>query len=666
MKKNKWLLMLAAIVLLATCLFAGLAMADDAGTGNGVVEDTVWPETKSDKYTVTLNYVGPSRTNVAPATNGAPFINAVPYTDRGYYAGEIYINWDGTQLPADKKNPDTGDIQIINLTLKYNNNQFVGGDQYKGEDIYFKFSSSNARVIFPAPLNKEVKATDLKGVKNGKFSLNLMTIDEMIGELYNPNQVITNADGTMIPGSAVITVTPYTSADGGKTFKPIPNATPAQFVINVKPVTWTNVTYTPSDLVHKEADGYTLYLQELQDKVPNDQDTGFYFPIEQDATGKGLGKFPIQPFTATYKKLHFDIDNTDVANITSDFKDIVIKQTGEFTLIVSDEDGYTTKAGKGPWQFKFIVKDAALTGYPIQSVNFTYDQFTRKVGEYLDLNKYVYMIRKDQLGQHMTEGTLFKQVLKHGSGTDVFAKDAKYAKTYYTIWQKETVTGYGTNYPYVNDRKEKFTVEWTSSNPKVAVVVNKEDLYKDSHTSGPWYYGSWNPANTDVDQSQVVTYVPGTSGDRLVWYSTQDHKYILPNQGYVLMLSGGKTTITVKVTDQGSGAFYTASTTITVKGDPAASAPLTRKIKLNFAHNPKVMYVGDKDSINEDGDITVKPTGASTVFAFSSSNKKVVKVSKDGVLTARKPGTAVITVSATDGSGVEKSFTVEVRERKEK
>ncbi len=645
MKKNKWLLMLAAIVLLATCLFAGLAMADDAGEGTAVVTDTVWPETNKDKYTVTLNYAGDPRNPVV-----APFINGVADNDRGYYAGEIYVEFGAAALPKDKTNKDTGDIQVIGLTLKYNNNQYVG-TQYNGEDVYFTFESSNGRVIFPAG-DKYVKATDLTGTKNNKLSLNLMTIDEMIGELYNENQVITNAAGTMIPGSAVITVTPYTSADG-KTFKPIPFATPAQFAITVKPVTWTNVLYAPSYLVHKEGNDFVLYLQDLQDMVWWDQDTGFYFPIEStlysDGTiGKGLGIFTIQPYTATYKKLHFDIDNTDVANITSDFKDIVIKQTGEFNLIVSDEDGYTTKAGKGPWVFHFTVKDAQLTAYPIQSVNFTYDQFTRKSGEYLDLNKYVYMVRLDQLGQHYTKGTLFKQNLKRGSS---FEKDAKYAGQTYTKWAEDTL-----GWTWVDDRWEKFTVEWTSSNTKVAQIVNKDDIFIDTtvETNAGWNPdGSWAPWYED-------TYTIGSpSGRRLAWYSKQDKKYIYPSQGYVRFGQAGTAIITVKVIDQGSGAFYTASTKITVKGDPAPADVLVKKIKLNFRHSPMTMYVGDKENILDD--IEVRPSNATNkTLTITTSNKKIVKVGKDGSLTAKKPGTVTITVSATDGSGVSKSFKVEV------
>jgi hypothetical protein len=308
---------------------------------------------------------------------------------------------------------------------------------------------------------------------------------------------------------------------------------------------------------------------------------------------------------------------------------------------------------------KFIVKDAQLTGYPIQSVNFTYDHFTREVGEYLDLNKYAYMMRIDQLGQHMTKGTIFKQVLKHGSGSSVFAKDAKYAKTYSTIWQEEYFDGgWGTNYPYVNEKQEKFSIEWSSSNPDVATVLNKNDLYKDTSSQGVWI--NWDPANIGLDIDQWVGYIPSASGKRVTWYSVTDKKYILPNQGYVLMKSPGTAIITVKVSDQGSGATYTASTKITVKGEVTPEPTvLVKKIKLNFKHNPKTMYVGDKENILDD--IEVRPSNATNkTLTITTSNKKIVKVGKDGTLTAKKPGTVTITVSATDGSGVSKSFKVEV------
>lgn len=59
-------------------------------------------------------------------------------------------------------------------------------------------------------------------------------------------------------------------------------------------------------------------------------------------------------------------------------------------------------------------------------------------------------------------------------------------------------------------------------------------------------------------------------------------------------------------------------------------------------------------------DLDIQPFGCTDSFTFKSSDKTVAKVSKKGKITAKKAGTAVITVTA--GSGAKASIKIKVKE----
>ncbi|MBQ2956414.1 MAG: Ig-like domain-containing protein [Clostridia bacterium] len=67
-------------------------------------------------------------------------------------------------------------------------------------------------------------------------------------------------------------------------------------------------------------------------------------------------------------------------------------------------------------------------------------------------------------------------------------------------------------------------------------------------------------------------------------------------------------------------------------------------------------------SVGETAQITMttQPTGASKLFKYSSSASSVVSVSEDGLLTAKKPGTATITVQSSKKSSVKTTLKITV------
>lgn len=72
---------------------------------------------------------------------------------------------------------------------------------------------------------------------------------------------------------------------------------------------------------------------------------------------------------------------------------------------------------------------------------------------------------------------------------------------------------------------------------------------------------------------------------------------------------------------------------------PAATASAATTLKLkNITNSSKTMYVGKS--------FTIKTNISTGNLSFKSSNTKVAKVSKKGVLTAKAAGTCTITVTA--------------------
>jgi hypothetical protein len=667
MKKNKWLLMLAAIVLMATCLFAGLAVADDAGTGTAddvtknlqlVTYPVDWKTgdvyTNSATFDVDLKFVGANR-----KTSNAPFVAPVG-TDMGadnYYSGKIKVAY-GDPEAASKRTD--GNIDTVYIALYQDGKAMTAADAqaYMNENkLYFNFTTGNATIIYPERATDVAKWGRLISIDEliaaNEMTLNFMSKHELLPVLYNPGPVLTGAG--MFPGSTSVKVQLCTIKEETKTlengqvftyYKPATaKGVPATLKINVNVMKWTDVNYTPGYVVGgKDGDTYVIYLDTLQTwaSYVHATDIGWEFSFEW-----GLGSFSIVPDYATYQRCHFEIEGTDVANIRSDFSEMVIKKTGTFTLIVTDE----SKTSDVEKRIKFVVKGEQASQQPVLSANFTYDRFDRTVGEYLDLNKYAYLTRKvvGAAFNGMPVGTIYKQHLYHNTN---YAKSAseKYAREFATTWVEDDYA-----WCYVNEPAERFHIRWKSSNTDVARVVNAEDIFYDLTT--PWTV--WLPESYWDWQHLGTTSAP--IGARLTWYSKIDRKIIYPSQGYVAFVGAGKATITVEVVNYGDDkTVYSASTTVYVKNRGDADVePEDEEILVTKISAKKVtLKVGEKKELA----FTVKPANATNQkVTFSSSDKKIVKINSKGVMTARKAGTAYITITAKDGSGVSKTIKVTVK-----
>ena len=238
----------------------------------------------------------------------------------------------------------------------------------------------------------------------------------------------------------------------------------------------------------------------------------------------------------------------------------------------------------------------------------------------------------------------------------------------------KTCTVKATVYP--NNAYNKY-VNWTANNKKVA-TVDKNGKIKATTNKGTTYVNA-----IAKDGSKIRTRVLVVVGEKVKkitlnktsvtlnrgaknrtfqlkkaiknknatykgvsWYSSNKNIATVNSTGKVTLKRRGKVVITVKARD---GSNTSARCTITVK-------QLVTKITLNKKNKYSVDY--GKFVILK---ATVEPSDASIkTLKWESSNKKVLTVDKNGKVTAKGFGSAVITVSAIDGSGVKINHNVSV------
>lgn len=230
----------------------------------------------------------------------------------------------------------------------------------------------------------------------------------------------------------------------------------------------------------------------------------------------------------------------------------------------------------------------------------------------------------------------------------------------------KTCTVKATVYP--NNAYNKY-VNWTANNKKVA-TVDKNGKIKATTNKGTTYVNA-----IAKDGSKIRTRVLVVVGEKVKkitlnktsvtlnrgaknrtfqlkkaiknknatykgvsWYSSNKNIATVNSTGKVTLKRRGKVVITVKARD---GSNKSAKCTITVK-------QLVTKITLNKKNKYNVNY-GKSITLKT----AIEPSDASIkTLKWESSNSKVLTVNQKGKVTAKGLGSAVITVSAIDGSGV--------------
>ncbi|MBQ8651962.1 MAG: Ig-like domain-containing protein [Alistipes sp.] len=176
---------------------------------------------------------------------------------------------------------------------------------------------------------------------------------------------------------------------------------------------------------------------------------------------------------------------------------------------------------------------------------------------------------------------------------------------------------------------------------KVTVLQHVESVTL-SRTSGSMYVGE--------AKSLTATVLPeNASNKNVVWSSTNEAVATVDQTGLVSAHKAGQTQI-VATTEEGG---LTAACDVTVN-------QYVTEIALDAV--TATLYTNETLQLNA----TVAPNDATNKsVAWTSSNPTVASVDQNGLVTALSAGSAMITVAAQDGSGIENSCAVTVKQRVE-
>lgn len=161
-----------------------------------------------------------------------------------------------------------------------------------------------------------------------------------------------------------------------------------------------------------------------------------------------------------------------------------------------------------------------------------------------------------------------------------------------------------------------------------------------------------NPTSLALDvgasSTLIATVSPSNASNKAIsWSSGNTAVATVDSNGKVTAKAPGTAVITASAHD-GSGVYATCSVTVT---QPVMSVTLDQ--------HSAAMIVGDAISLTA----TVKPDNVSNkAVTWSSSNSSVAAVDANGTVTAKTPGSAVITVAAADGSGCSDACTITVEQ----
>ena len=136
-----------------------------------------------------------------------------------------------------------------------------------------------------------------------------------------------------------------------------------------------------------------------------------------------------------------------------------------------------------------------------------------------------------------------------------------------------------------------------------------------------------------------IEFSPKTTTERKITWTSSDNSILTIDKNGVLI---AKKRGTVKVTAKSVNG-KSDSITITVNASNNTSGSLKDIKSISITNNPKKMLTGEKFSLN----VQTSPVyDTSKIFTYKSSNEKVLKVNKDGVVKAVGKGKASITVTS--------------------
>ncbi len=209
------------------------------------------------------------------------------------------------------------------------------------------------------------------------------------------------------------------------------------------------------------------------------------------------------------------------------------------------------------------------------------------------------------------------------------------------------------------------TVEWTTSNPKVAKVSDAGLVQavapgtcvitvttKDTGKTATCTVTVLRQKVTGIKLNKtavslyvgkratlVATVLPSTATNKNVTWSTSNRKIVkVSSKGVIRGLAAGKATITCTTAD----GKKVATCTVKVKAPKLKSITLTEStIEIGIKEKYTIVAIPNPATAS----------AAASNLKFSSNNKSVAKVTAAGVVVGLKEGTAIISVMPNDGGG---------------
>ena len=624
-------------------------------------DDDWWTPSRRKSITVTDDRTGGTYRNVTVAANGVDLKDMT-------VLGHLYI-----------------DEKVGNGTATLTNMNISG-------DVYVKGGGNNSVVFENCSISGNIYAQKTSGEQVAlKFDKN--TADKLKGSVVveGNGALLKNKDAGSTATLKKVVV---------KTEKPVTvdaNVTDMQ-------VTTANDQLTVNGTVDKlQADKAVIVKGNgtIYEKTDNVQ-------ISVSVTGVSLDKTEIvlvegssqtltatvEPTNATNKNVTWSSDHEAIATVDQNGT-VTARRGGQATITVTTADGRKTAT--------CTVKVKIQIGEPVQSVGLNKTELALEVGKTGTLEAIVEP--SDATNKNVIWSSSNPEVatVDNGVVTTVSAGEAiitvttedggKTATCKVTVNAPQTVPVTGVTLDKAELTLEKGstgtlkatvepqnatnnTVTWSSSNPEFATVdngvvtavsageaiitVTTEDGAKTATCKVTVNASQTVPVTgVTLDKAELTlekgstgtlkaTVEPQNATNNTVTWSSSNPEFATVDNGVVTAVSAGEATITVTTEDGGKTA--TCKVTVTPKTVPVSS------IQVQGAAS---IYVGDTAKLTA----TITPDGASNkAVTWDSQNKDIATVDQQGNVKALKAGTATITATAQDGSGISGSCVVTVQQ----
>lgn len=316
----------------------------------------------------------------------------------------------------------------------------------------------------------------------------------------------------------------------------------------------------------------------------------------------------VEPTNATNKNVTWSSDHEAVATVDQNGT-VTARRGGQAIITVTTADGSKTAT--------CTVRVRIQIGEPVQSVGLNKTELALEVGKTGTLEAKVEP--SDATNKNVTWSSSNSEVATVDNGVVTAVSAGEAIITVTTEDGAKTATC-------------KVTVNAPQTVPVTGVTLDKTSL----------------DLKTGDNTTLTATVNPESATNKDVTWISDKPEIAAVEGGTVTAKAAGTAIIAVTTID--GGKIATCKVTVTPKTVPVSSIQVQGK---------GVIYVGDTTKLTA----TITPDGASNkAVTWDSQNKDIATVDQQGNVKALKVGTATITATAQDGSGISGSFVVTVQQ----